>query len=89
MEFIRKDDYEKIIEQQSILTFKGIHKSYTIYHSYTFKQNEFLTDKPIYLGFAVLELSNLSMYETYYDKLQSFLEKYLYSYTLWILIISC
>ena len=27
-------------------------------------------DKPIYLGFSVLELSILLMYETYYDKLQ-------------------
>ena len=27
-------------------------------------------DKPIYLGFSVLELSKLLMYETYYDKLQ-------------------
>ena len=27
-------------------------------------------DKPIYLGFAVLELRNFLMYETYYDKLQ-------------------
>ena len=30
--------------------------------------------KPIYLGFAVLELSKLHMYETYYDKLQPCLE---------------
>ena len=29
-------------------------------------------DKPIYLGFTVLELSKLSMYETYYYKLQSY-----------------
>ena len=29
-------------------------------------------DKPIYLGFAVLELSNMHMYETYYDKLQPY-----------------
>ena len=29
-------------------------------------------DKHIYLGFAVLKLSKLHMYETYYDKLQSF-----------------
>ena len=29
-------------------------------------------DRPIYLGFAVLELSKLHMYETYYDKLQPF-----------------
>ena len=27
-------------------------------------------DKPIYLGFPVLELSKLLMYETSYDKLQ-------------------
>ena len=27
-------------------------------------------DKPLYLGFAILKLSKLHMYETYYDKLQ-------------------
>ena len=27
-------------------------------------------DKPIYVGFAIIELSKLHMYETYYDKLQ-------------------
>ena len=29
-------------------------------------------DKPIYLGFSVLELSKLLMYETFYDKLQPY-----------------
>ena len=29
-------------------------------------------EKPNYLGFAVLELSNLLMYETFYDKLQQY-----------------
>ena len=29
-------------------------------------------DKPIYLGFSVLELSKLLMYETYYDKLHPY-----------------
>ena len=29
-----------------------------------------LTDKPVYIGFIVLDLSQLLMYETYYDKLQ-------------------
>ena len=29
-------------------------------------------DKPIYLGFSVLELSKLLMYETYYDKLEPY-----------------
>ena len=32
-------------------------------------------DKPIYLGFAILEFSKLHMYETYYDKLQPYFEQ--------------
>ena len=32
-------------------------------------KNEVLMDKPTYLGFAIIELSELHMYETYYDKL--------------------
>ena len=72
VEFIKKDDNEKIVKQQSKLTFNGIHKSYENYYSYTFKQNEILMDKPIYLGFSVLELSKLHMYETYYDILQPY-----------------
>ena len=70
--FIKKDNYKKIIEYQSKLTFSGIHKSYENCDSYTIKQNEVLMDKPIYLGFTVLELSKLLMYETYYDKLQPY-----------------
>ena len=35
-------------------------------------------DEPIYLGFAVVELSKLLVYETYYDALQLYFgqEKY-------------
>ena len=29
-----------------------------------------LMDRPVYIGFSVLDLSKLLMYETYYDKLQ-------------------
>ena len=29
-------------------------------------------EKPIFLGFAILELSKLHMYETYYDKIQPY-----------------
>ena len=72
VEFISKNDTDKIIKQQSKLTLNGIHKSYTNYDSYTFKQNEVVTDQPIYLGFALLELSKLLMYGTYYDKLQPY-----------------
>ena len=65
IKFNKKDDYREIIKQQSKLTFNGIHKSYDNHDSYTFKQNEVLMDKPTYIGFTVLELSKLLMYETY------------------------
>ena len=56
IEIIKKCENDKIIKQQSKLTFNGIHKSYTSYITYTFKQNEVLMDKPIYVSFAILEL---------------------------------
>ena len=72
IKFFKKDDYGEIIKQQSKLTFNGIHKSYENCYSYTVRQNEVLMDRPIYLGFTVLELSKLHMYETYYDILQPY-----------------
>ena len=72
IKFVKKDDYREIIKQQSKLTFNGIHKSYEKCDSYIHKKNEVLMDKPLYLGFTVLELSKLLMYETYYDKLQPY-----------------
>ena len=73
IKIIEKNDYREKIKQQSKLIFNGIHKSYENCDSYTFKQNDVLLDKPIYLGFSVLELSELLMYETYFDKLQPYL----------------
>ena len=72
VEIIRKDDTDKITKQQPKFIFNGIHESYEIYDSYSFKQNEVPMDKAIYLGFSVLELSKLLKYETYYDKLQTY-----------------
>ena len=72
LELIKKGDIKKIIKQQSKLTFNGIQKSYENYDSYTFKKNEVVMDKAIYVGFAILELSKLHMYETYYDVLQPY-----------------
>ena len=43
-------------------------------------------NRPIYSGFAVLELSKLHMDETYYDKLQPFLDTKLFNYTILILM---
>ena len=39
-------------------------KSFTIYGSQTFKQNEALMDKPFSSGFAILQLSKLHNFET-------------------------
>ena len=72
IELIKKDDITKIINRQSKLTFNGIQKSYENYDSYTFKQNQVVMDKAIYVGFSILELSKLHMYETFYDTLQPY-----------------
>ena len=72
VDFIKKEDTDKKIKQQSKITFNGFHKSFEIYYSYTFKQNEQIMDKPIYLGFAILKLKKLLMCETYYDKMQPY-----------------
>ena len=72
IKFFKKDDYKEKIKQQSKLIFNGIHKSYEKCDSFTFRENEVKMDKPIYLGFAVLELSKLLLYETYYDILQPY-----------------
>ena len=55
--------------------FNGIQKSYEIYDSYTCKQNQVVMNKSIYVGFTILELSKLHMYETYYGTLQPYFEQ--------------
>ena len=51
IKFVKKDDYREKINQQSRLTFNGIHQSYEHCENYTFKRNEVLMDKPIPFGF--------------------------------------
>ena len=72
IDFFKKDETDKIINQQSKSTFNGIHKSFENCDSYTCKQKDVFMDKPIYLGFAILELSKLYINETYYDTLQPY-----------------
>ena len=50
---------KKLSKQKSNLTFNGLHKSFTNYDEYTFKQNEILMEKSIYLRFAVIQKSEL------------------------------
>ena len=72
LELTKKDDIKNIIEQQSKLTFNGTHKSYENFYSYTFEQNEVVMNKAIYVGFTIIDLSKLLMYETYYGTLQPY-----------------
>ena len=72
VEFAKNTDERTILRYQSRLDFDGIHKSYQDCDSYTFKSNIVKMEKPIYLGFTILELSKLLMYETYYYKLQKY-----------------
>ena len=91
VEFIEKYDTDKIIKQQSKLTFNGIHKSYENYNSYTFeKKNEILMDKSIYLGFALLEISKFFLYEIFFMiNYNHILDRKIFNYIIWILIALC
>ena len=61
---------DQIIKRQSKLSFKGIVNHYSEFSVYKFDKEKTVFDKQIYLGFSVLELSNLLMYEFYYHKLK-------------------
>ena len=65
-----KNDNQTKIRQQPKWTSNGSYKSYAKYNCYTFKQNIIHMDKPFRLGFVVLELNKLHLYESYYDKLE-------------------
>ena len=72
LEFIPHTNIDQIIKRQSKLSFKGVVNHYSEFSIYKFDKEKVIFDKPIYLGFSVLELSKLLMYEFYYHKLQPY-----------------
>ena len=72
LEFIDQSQIDQIIKRQSKLSFKGIMDHYSKFSVYKFDKEKTVFDKPIYLGFTVLELSKQLMYEFYYNKLQPY-----------------
>ena len=63
---------DQIIKRQSQLSFKSIVNHHSEFSVYKFDKEKTVFDKPIYLGFSVLELSKLLMYEFYYHKLKPY-----------------
>ena len=72
LDFIDHSQIDQIIKRQSKLSFKGIVDHYSKFSVYKFDKEKTVFDKPIYLGFTVLKLSKLLMYEFYYYKLQPY-----------------
>ena len=72
LEFTDHSQIDQIIKRQSKLKFKGIMVHYSMYSVYKFDKEKTVFDKPIYLGFSVLELSKLLMYEIYYHTLEPY-----------------
>ena len=72
LEIIPHTNIDQVIKRQSKLSFKGINMHYSTFSLYKFDKEKTVFDKPIYLGFSVLELSKLLMYEFYYHKLQPY-----------------
>ena len=72
LEIIPHTKIGQIIKRQSKLSFKGIVNHYSEFSVNKYDKEKTVFDKPIYLGFSVLELSKLLMYEFYYHKLQPY-----------------
>ena len=54
LEFINSCENDEKIKQQLKLPLNDIDKSYINYSSYSFKQNEVLMNKPVYVGLAII-----------------------------------
>ena len=62
LKFIDHSQIQQIIKRKSKLSFKGIVDCYSVFSVYKFDKEKTVFDKPIYLGFTVLELSKILMY---------------------------
>ena len=49
LESIKKDEYKKIIKQQSKLTFNGLHKPYENCDSYTIKKKQSCYEENLFI----------------------------------------
>ena len=73
LDLIEKSDTHRILKRQSKLSFDDRIAEYEKFILYSFNKESIKFTKPIYVGFSVLELSKVLMYEWYYDKMQPYL----------------
>ena len=71
LDLIDKSDIHRIPNRQSKLSFDDKIAEYEKFNLYSFNKETIKFTKPIYVGFCVLDLSKLLMYEWYYDKMQT------------------
>ena len=69
IKFFSHSDEKGTIKSHSELTFKRT-KIFETFSAHHHAKQQITFNKPIYIGFSVLELSKLLMYEFYYDILQ-------------------
>ena len=72
LDLIEKSDTHRILNRQSKLSFDDKIAEYEKFSLYSFNKESIKFTKPIYVGFSVLELSKLLMYEWFYDKMQPY-----------------
>ena len=72
LHLIDKSDIHRKLNRQSKLSFDDKIAEYEKFNMYSFNKETIKFTKPIYVGFCVLELSKLLMYEWYYDKMQPY-----------------
>ena len=72
LDLIDKSDTDRILNRQSKLPFDDKIAENEKFNLYSFNKETINVTKPFYVGFCVLELSKLLMYERYYDKMQRY-----------------